>query len=753
MQRRTMMLALALALAVGALAACGGDSTGPGNLTPVATVSIADLPDTLFTGQILQLAAQATDDGGGALPDRPLMWASSDPDIASISTGGVLTALIPGSATISVTTDDVTDSVTVVVRTLDLVHVFAGATVSCGLEETGDAWCWGNVGADGYGNGSLDTTRSLVPMRAAEGYQFASLTLGSTSACGVLLNGGAACWGMNDHGELGTGTTMASGTPIVVSGVSDIVQLVAGAAHYCARSGSGAVTCWGSNEWKQTGQEQRADVTAPHAVALGGPATDLGAGDYHTCAVVAGSVTCWGSDEDRQLSYDTTYDRLIPVRAATGDGVNHTWTRLTANFTHTCGQELTGAVYCWGWFPPVESDDPSTTAWVPMRRFEGLVVSDLGDSYDRQCVVNASNEAWCGNWWSPLVQLAWPRPVTAVAGAGPGPCLLDDTGAVGCQTVYDPSGPVKPFPLPDSVMQLAGAAENACALTATLQAYCWYHRQSDPVIEQSFGTRQLSAVFGGESTSICAIAPVDSILCWNGHPGMFANANVGTGHGLVSLAIGDAHMCGLTASGSAWCWGWNKNGQLGDVTTTEQLDPVPVQGGHTFVQLVAGLRHTCGLTATGEIWCWGDGSVGEMADDHRDESATPVPVNGLGPATEVAGTCALDPSGSVWCWPTTSTHSPVATQVSGATGLVSLGRACGLRSDGELLCWRDNVNGQFGNGTFNTSYAEAVSGGSGIRFKEVSLGNGGSACGIGLDGKTYCWGGAYGAVPVVMIGS
>lgn len=749
MHLRTIMLAVT----AGALAACGGDSTGPGGLTPAATVSISDLPDTLLTRQTLRLTAQAADEKGGTLSDRPLAWASSDPAVISITAGGMLTALAPGSATISVVTGEVADSATVVVRALDLVHVVASAAVSCGLEATGQAWCWGNIGSEGYGNGSLDTTRSLVPMRAAKGHQFASLTLGPTSACGVLLTGSVVCWGMNDHGELGTGTTMASGTPAVVSGLSDVVQLVSGAAHYCARSGAGAVTCWGSNEWKQTGQEERADVTSPHSVAVGGAASDLGAGDYHTCAVIADTAKCWGSDENGQLAYDTTFDRLTPVRAATGDGVNHTWTKLTARATHSCGQDVAGSVYCWGAFPSVVQGDPSTTAWLPMRRFEGLAITGIGDTYDRQCVVTASSEAWCGNWWSAAEQLDWPRPVTAVAGADAGPCILDDTGAVGCQTTFDRSSPVKSFPVPDSVIQLAGAVESACALTSGMQAYCWFHRQSDPLIEQPFGTQQLSGIFGGDGERICAVTSGDSVLCWDGHPSLPASDDAGTGHGLVSLAIGYEHSCGLTASGSAWCWGWNKDGQLGDGTTTERTDPVPVQGGHSFVQLAAGFAHTCGLTETGEIWCWGDGSLGQMADDHRDESAAPLPVNGLASAAEVAGTCALDAAGSVWCWPTASTHSPVAYQISGATGLVSLAPSCGLRANGELICWRFNENGQFGNGTFNTSYDGAVAGASGIHFKEVSLGDAGAACGIGLDGKTYCWGGAYGAVPVVMLGS
>jgi hypothetical protein len=295
-----------LAFAAIALTACGGDSTGPDGLRPIATLSIADLPDTLLTRQSLRLTASAADDKGGVLPDRPLTWVSSNPAVISITAGGMLTAAAPGVATISVSTGSVSDSATVVVRSLEFAHVFTGDAVSCGLEATGDAWCWGNVGPDGYGNGSLDSTRTLVPSRAAVGHAFSTLAISLTSACGAELSGGVVCWGANDHGQLGDGTTTPHGAPVAVPGVSNAIQLAAGAAHYCARSDAGAVTCWGSNEWKQAGQETRALVTTPHTVALGGAATDLSAGDDVSCVVVAGQGKCWGADYFRQLGNDTT---------------------------------------------------------------------------------------------------------------------------------------------------------------------------------------------------------------------------------------------------------------------------------------------------------------------------------------------------------------------------------------------------------------------------------------------------------------
>ena len=74
---------------------------------------------------------------------------------------------------------------------------------------------------------------------------------------------------------------------------------------------------------------------------------------------------------------------------------------------------------------------------------------------------------------------------------------------------------------------------------------------------------------------------------------------------LTAVTVGTVHVCGLTSGGEAYCWGWNRDGQLGDSTTTSRAVPVRVTGGKTFAALAAGGAHTCGLTDDGTAWCWG----------------------------------------------------------------------------------------------------------------------------------------------------
>jgi alpha-tubulin suppressor-like RCC1 family protein len=89
------------------------------------------------------------------------------------------------------------------------------------------------------------------------------------------------------------------------------------------------------------------------------------------------------------------------------------------------------------------------------------------------------------------------------------------------------------------------------------------------------------------------------------------------------IAGGLEHTCGVTTGGSAYCWGDNDHGQLGDGTTVDRTTPVPVANGLSFASLTAGGGHTCGLTTAGTAYCWGYNFAGQLGDGTTVDRTTP----------------------------------------------------------------------------------------------------------------------------------
>ncbi len=95
---------------------------------------------------------------------------------------------------------------------------------------------------------------------------------------------------------------------------------------------------------------------------------------------------------------------------------------------------------------------------------------------------------------------------------------------------------------------------------------------------------------------------------------------------LVSVIAGAAHSCGLDSEGNAYCWGSNREGQLGTVDPIEACPlpcattPRPVAGGLRFRVLAAGSEHTCGITPEGSTYCWGLNDLGQLGTTAANES-------------------------------------------------------------------------------------------------------------------------------------
>ena len=86
------------------------------------------------------------------------------------------------------------------------------------------------------------------------------------------------------------------------------------------------------------------------------------------------------------------------------------------------------------------------------------------------------------------------------------------------------------------------------------------------------------------------------------------------GLAFASLSAGGHQTCGVTTSGTGYCWGDNSSGQLGDGTQTPRASPVVVAGSLTFMNISTGADHSCGITTAGVAYCWGDNFYGQLGN-------------------------------------------------------------------------------------------------------------------------------------------
>ena len=314
--------------------------------------------------------------------------------------------------------------------------------------------------------------------------------------------------------------SLTPATSVAFNVVLGFAELSAGDIYTCGLTTRGAAYCWGDNFYGQLGHGTRTGSTVPVLVSGGLSFAALSAGGSHTCGVTtAGTAYCWGNNSSGQLGDGTTTQRSSPVLAAGGVYFR----TLSTGTAHTCGIVVTAAfAYCWG--------DNST--------------GQLGDGTTTQPA-------------SPVVAAGGVAFVTLITGQA-----------------------------------------HTCGITGA-GALCW-------------GFNGYGQLGDGTTTDRASAVLVTG------------------GVTFAALTGGGSHTCGVTAAGAASCWGLNELGELGNGSTTNSSVPTLVAGGLSFAALNAGIGnvHTCGLTTGGSAYCWGFNSSGQLGDGTTTSSSVPVLVSG-----------------------------------------------------------------------------------------------------------------------------
>ena len=229
------------------------------------------------------------------------------------------------------------------------VSVLAGSGHTCGLTDRGGVMCWGSNFNGQLGDGTTADRYTPVAVKDLN-TGVKAVSAGTTHTCALLTTGGVKCWGNNNRGQLGDGTKINRWTPVDVIGLtSGVASIEAGGLDTCAVTIHGGAKCWGSNNRGRLGDGTTIDRSTPANVI--GLFTGVAAirandaGGAHTCALLTnGGVKCWGGNEYGQLGDGTTTESHVPIDVS---GLTSGVSVLALGTLHTCAATSSG-VKCWG---------------------------------------------------------------------------------------------------------------------------------------------------------------------------------------------------------------------------------------------------------------------------------------------------------------------------------------------------------------------------------------------------------------------
>jgi alpha-tubulin suppressor-like RCC1 family protein len=270
--------------------------------------------------------------------------------------------------------------------------IAVGVSHTCVLLQSGGVKCWGDNHYSQLGDGTT-TDRWTPVVVSVLSSPISAIATGWYYTCVVTTEDGAKCWGYNSNGQLGDGTTTQRLTPVDVVGMSSgTVAIAAGNDdHTCALTSGGGVKCWGRNETGQLGDGTTTNSYTPvDVLGLSSGVVTISSGGLgdHTCALTTGSgVKCWGFNYRGQLGDGTTTQWLIPVDVV---GLSSGVVTISAGGWHTCALTDSSGVKCWGSNSKGQLGDGTTTDRLAPVDVVGLTANSAPSAFAKTIPSNTA---------------------------------------------------------------------------------------------------------------------------------------------------------------------------------------------------------------------------------------------------------------------------------------------------------------------------------------------------------------------------
>lgn len=359
---------------------------------------------------------------------------------------------------------------------------------------------------------TIGTTEKAVA--ADPSLVFDKIESGGNHTLALTPQGTVYSWGYNMQGQLGDGTKLNKNKPVEVTGLTDIVEIIAGANHSLALKSDGTVYAWGNDQFGQLGDGvDNTNKTTPVQVANLTNVTKIRAGGNHSFAITGtGDVYAWGYNYYSQLGNGLTTDIHTPTKLNSLTGV----TDIKANSNYSIALLSDGTLSSWGRNDGGQLGSGGTANITTPQKINGVsnVTSlELGTSHVLALDSNGDIYGWGSNY----------------------------NGQLGDGTNLQKNTPVKITTM-SQVVEIKVKDTSSTALTSQGKVYSW-------------GYNNVSQLGDGTTTNRNLPLEVTGLV------------------DIVEIERGDMHSFAITSTGDIYAWGINSYGELGDGTNVGKTRP------------------------------------------------------------------------------------------------------------------------------------------------------------------------------------